>query len=92
MSLTNTDPLKVQYFAKFPDWPRIINPKLHFPLTEENLAKTIAQEELAIRQIKQAFVEHRDDICAIIIEPIQSEGGDNHFRPEFMRALRQLAD
>lgn len=92
MSLTNTDPLKVQYFAKFSDWPRIVNPKVHFPLTEENLAKTLAQEELAIRQIKQAFVEHRDDICAIIIEPIQSEGGDNHFRPEFMRALRQLAD
>ncbi|MEN3040341.1 MAG: L-lysine 6-transaminase [Bacteroidia bacterium] len=92
MSLTNTDPLKVQYFAKFSDWPRILNPKLRFPLTPENLSKTIADEELAIRQIKQAFVEHRDDICAIIIEPIQSEGGDNHFRPEFMRALRQLAD
>lgn len=92
LSLTNTDPVKIQYFAKFSDWPRIINPKLRFPLTPESLAQTIADEELAIRQIKQAFVEHRDDICAIIIEPIQSEGGDNHFRPEFMRALRQLAD
>lgn len=92
MSLTNTDPAKIRYFAKFSDWPRIVNPKLRFPLTEENLAHTIAQEQLAINQIKQAFVEHRDDICAIIIEPIQSEGGDNHFRPEFMRALRQLAD
>lgn len=92
MSLTNTDPAKVRYFAKFPDWPRIVNPKLHFPLTEENLAHTLAQEQLAINQIKQAFVEHRDDICAIIIEPIQSEGGDNHFRPEFMRTLRELAD
>ncbi len=92
MSLTNTDPAKVRYFAKFSDWPRIVNPKLRFPLTEENLAHTIAQEQLAINQIKQAFVEHRDDICAIIIEPIQSEGGDNHFRPEFMRALRELAD
>ncbi|MCX8112979.1 MAG: L-lysine 6-transaminase [Bacteroidia bacterium] len=92
MSLTNTDPVKIQYFAKFTDWPRILNPKLRFPLTPQNLSQTIADEELAIRQIKQAFVEHRDDICAIIIEPIQSEGGDNHFRPEFMRALRQLAD
>ncbi|MCS7162620.1 MAG: L-lysine 6-transaminase [Bacteroidia bacterium] len=92
LSLTNTDPVKVRYFAKFSDWPRIINPKLRFPLTEENLARTIAEEDLAIRQIKQAFVEHRDDICAIIIEPIQSEGGDNHFRPEFMRQLRMLAD
>ncbi|MCX7606982.1 MAG: L-lysine 6-transaminase [Bacteroidia bacterium] len=92
MSLTNTDPAKVRYFAKFSDWPRIINPKLRFPLTEENLAYTLQQEELAIRQIKQAFFEHKDDICAIIIEPIQSEGGDNHFRPQFMESLRRLAD
>lgn len=92
LSLTNTDPTKTRYFAKFPDWPRIVNPKLRFSLTEENLARTLELEELAVRQIKQAFVEHRDDICAIIIEPIQSEGGDNHFRPEFMRRLRELAD
>jgi L-lysine 6-transaminase len=91
MSLTNTDPAKVRYFAKF-DWPRIVNPKLRFPITDEEIARVEKVEALAIAQIKQAFVEHRDDICAIIIEPIQSEGGDNHFRPEFMKALRQLAD
>ena len=43
-------------------------------------------------QIKEAFRTDKDDIAAIIIEPIQGEGGDNHFRPEFFRALRQLAD
>jgi L-lysine 6-transaminase len=91
MSLTNTDPAKIRYFAKF-DWPRIVNPKLRFPITDEEIARVEKVEALAIAQIKQAFVEHRDDICAIIIEPIQSEGGDNHFRPEFMKALRQLAD
>jgi L-lysine 6-transaminase len=91
MSLTNTDPVKIRYFAKF-DWPRIVNPKLRFPITDEEIARVEKVEALAIAQIKQAFVEHRDDICAIIIEPIQSEGGDNHFRPEFMKALRQLAD
>ena len=26
------------------------------------------------------------------MEPIQGEGGDNHFRPEFFRAMRQLCD
>ncbi|MGQ9863876.1 MAG: L-lysine 6-transaminase [Bacteroidia bacterium] len=91
MSLTNTDPAKIRYFAKF-DWPRVVNPKLTFPLTEENLQKTLALEKLALRQIQQAFIEHRDEICAIIIEPIQSEGGDNHFRKEFFEALRFLCD
>ena len=91
MSLTNTDPAKIRYFAKF-DWPRVVNPKLRFPITDAEIERVEKVEALAIAQIKQAFVEHRDDICAIIIEPIQSEGGDNHFRPEFMKALRQLAD
>ncbi|HEY4194849.1 MAG TPA: aminotransferase class III-fold pyridoxal phosphate-dependent enzyme, partial [Mucilaginibacter sp.] len=39
-----------------------------------------------------AFEVNKDDICAIIIEPIQSEGGDNHVRQEFLEKLRQLAD
>lgn len=91
MSLTNTDPTKIAYFPKF-DWPRITNPKLRFPLTEASLAQTIADEELALRQIDVAFAEHGDDIAAIIIEPIQGEGGDNHFRAEFLRALRRIAD
>jgi L-lysine 6-transaminase len=92
MSLTNTaDPNKYKYFAKF-DWPRIVNPKLTFPLTEGRLEEVEKMERLAVNQIKTAFAEHPDDICAIIIEPIQGEGGDNHFRSEFMRELRILAN
>ncbi len=92
MSLTNTDPVKVAYFPKFSDWPRITNPVVRFPLTPENLAAAIAAEQQAIDELKAAFQTYKDDIAAIIIEPIQGEGGDNHFRPEFFQALRQLAD
>jgi L-lysine 6-transaminase len=92
LSLTNTaDQRKTMYFPKF-DWPRVVNPKLVFPETPENLEKTIAKEKLAVRQIQQALADHRDDIAALIIEPIQGEGGDNHFRPEFFRTLRTLCD
>jgi L-lysine 6-transaminase len=91
MSLTNTDPNKVLYFPKF-KWPRITNPKLTFPLTDEILEKVIWHEKQACHEIEQAFLEHKDDIAAIIIEPIQAEGGDNHFRLEFMKKLRQYAD
>ena len=38
-------------------------------------------ERQAVAEIKPAFAERKDDIAAIIIEPIQAEGGDNHFRP-----------
>ena len=91
LSLTNTLPDKTKWFAKF-DWPRVSNPKISFPLTEESLTDVMQREALSIAQIKQAFQDHKDDICAIIIEPIQSEGGDNHFRQEFLEQLRILAD
>ena len=91
LSLTNTDPVKTDLFPKF-DWPRVHNPAMRFPLTEESLAQVQREEEMSLNQIKAAFHERRDDIAAIIIEPIQGEGGDNQFRLEFFRALRQLAD
>ena len=92
LSLTNTsDPRKTIYFPKF-DWPRIVNPKLSFPITDEVLEEVEKNEKLAVEQIKTAITNHPDDIAALIIEPIQGEGGDNHFRNEFFIALRQLCD
>ncbi|TAL69137.1 MAG: L-lysine 6-transaminase [Bacteroidetes bacterium] len=89
MSLTNTEPAKTMYYPKF-KWPRITNPKIEFPLNEKNLEKVIKLEEIAIYEIKQAYLNNPDDIAAIIIEPIQGEGGDNHFRPEFLKKLKEL--
>lgn len=91
MSLTNTDPTKVLYYPKF-KWPRVDNPKVTFPLNEENL-KLVEKAELeSVRQIKDAIQQNKDDIAAIILEPIQGEGGDNHFRKEFFLQLRQICD
>lgn len=91
LSLTNTLPDKTKWYAKF-DWPRVSTPEVKFPLEADNLDKAILTEDVSIAQIKQAFTDFRDDICAIIIEPIQSEGGDNHFREEFLIQLREIAD
>ncbi len=93
LSLTNTaDPRKYMYFPRFQEWPRIENPKVRFPLNEENLQAVEAAERRAVAQIEEAFRQNKDDIAAIIIEPVQAEGGDNHFRPEFFKELRRLAD
>ncbi len=92
LSLTNTaDPAKTMYFPKF-NWPRVVNPKLRFPVTEEVLAEVRKLEEVAIYQIEAACKQHKGDIAALILEPIQGEGGDNYFRPEFFKELRRLAD
>ena len=91
MSLTDSpDPRKTLYFPQF-DWPRIDNPKINFPL-DQNLDLVIEREKHAINQIKDAITNNPDEIAGLIIEPIQGEGGDNHFRKEFLAELRNLAN
>lgn len=91
LSLTNTaDPRKYMYFPRF-DWPRVGCPAITFPL-EENLEAVEEAERVSLEQIDRAVSEHGHDIACLVIEPIQGEGGDNHFRPEFLQQLRKRAD
>src|SRR3982751_4211055 len=92
MSLTNTDPRKTDLFAKF-DWPRVSCPHIDFALPESEREKdVIAREKKAEQEIRGLIEKRKIDICAIIIEPIQGEGGDNHFRGEWLRKLREICD
>jgi L-lysine 6-transaminase len=91
LSLTNTfDPRKTALFPKF-DWPRVSNPAIVHPL-DEHVAEVEAAESRAVAEVEAAVARYGDDIACLIVEPIQAEGGDNHFRPEFLRRLRELAD
>ncbi|OOQ59321.1 L-lysine 6-transaminase [Mucilaginibacter pedocola] len=91
LSLTNTQPVKTKWFAKF-DWPRVSLPEIQHPLNENNIVDLALREAKTVAEIRTAFANNPDDICAIIIEPILSEGGDKHVRREFLEQLRQLAD
>ncbi len=92
MTLTNTsDPRKTMYYPKF-DWFKVDNPHLSFPLDDDLLEDVIKKENLVIENIKNILNKNKDDVAAIIIEPIQGEGGDNHFRNEFMILLKELCD
>src|SRR5881275_3198026 len=82
MSLTNTDPRKTDMFEKL-DWPRVSCPCIDFSLPrEERERDVIEREKKSETEIRRCIEERGADICAIIIEPIQGEGGDNHFRGE----------
>ncbi len=89
LSLTNTVPNKVAHFPMF-DWPRITNPKANGKLSDTEIEQVAKQEKVAIEEMKTAFRERKDDIAGVIIEPIQGEGGDNHFRKSFLESLKQL--
>ena len=89
MSLTNTDPRKTDLFPKFP-WPRVRTRACASPSRRRSSA-TRRGRAAGARADRRAFAENPDDIAAILIEPIQAEGGDIHFRPEFLRALERKA-
>src|SRR5215207_5965519 len=86
MSLTNTEPVKTARYPKF-DWPRIDNPYVR---AGTSAAQQRDRERAALAQAQDAFAAHPHDIACMIVEPIQGEGGDHHFRPAFLQALQRL--
>ena len=88
LSLTNTDPIKTDRFVKF-DWPRITNPTIHFPIDETESARLDEVEAQSLEQLRQAAEADPDSIAGVIVEPIQGEGGDNHFRDSYLRDLQR---
>src|SRR6516225_2566688 len=88
LSLTNTEPAKTDRFPKF-DWPRIDVPAVRFPLADHR-DEVERAEARALAQARAAFERYPHDIACFIAEPIQSEGGDNHMRPEFLRAMQAM--
>ncbi len=83
MSLTNTDPVKVARYPQFA-WPRIPSPYLG------DARDVVRLERETISAARAAFTMHPHDIACFVMEPIQGEGGDHHFRPEFLQAMQAL--
>jgi L-lysine 6-transaminase len=91
MSLTNTDPKKIALFPKFA-WPRAHNPAVEFDLAGGIANDIEAEERRSYQDIENGLRQFQGRVAAILIEPMQGEGGDNHFRPEFLARLRLYAD
>lgn len=88
MSLTNTDPVKTARYPQF-DWPRITSPYLG--TDDKGNPRPVEQlEQISLAAAERAFADYGADIAACIVEPIQSEGGDHHFRPEYLQALQRI--
>uniref|UniRef100_A0A8C6Y6V3 4-aminobutyrate aminotransferase, mitochondrial n=1 Tax=Naja naja TaxID=35670 RepID=A0A8C6Y6V3_NAJNA len=75
------------------DWPIAPFPRLQYPL--EDFARENEQEEArCLEEVEDLIVKYRKKnkvVAGIIVEPIQSEGGDNHASDDFFRKLRNIA-
>lgn len=71
------------------DWPQAQFPKLKYPL--EQFKEENAQEELrCLEQVKKILDSWHCPVAALVVEPIQSEGGDNHASPAFFCSLQEI--
>jgi 4-aminobutyrate aminotransferase/(S)-3-amino-2-methylpropionate transaminase len=86
LSLTRTKPIHKLDIPAF-HWPAIPFPALAFPLAA-NEAANRAAEARSLDALEAAFREHPNEIAAVIVEPIQGEGGDRHASASFFRELR----
>lgn len=90
LTLTNTaDPRKYSLFPKFENWPRLSAPATHEKYSAQEQAER--DERFYLNAIDTIDCQGHE-CAAIIIEPIQGEGGDNHFTKKFHENLRKIAD
>lgn len=88
LSTTRSKPIHKLDIPAF-DWPQATFPLLKYPL-EDHVAENAKAEAEALADVERLITTHHLPPCAVIIEPIQSEGGDNHASPAFFRGLRAL--
>ena len=72
------------------DWPAAPFPQLKYPL-KDHARENAAEEQQCLDEVERLISEWHSPPAAVVVEPIQSEGGDNHASPAFFRALRELA-
>lgn len=88
LSTTRSRPIHKIDIPAF-DWPRAQFPSLKYPL-EENAAHNAQVEAESLAEVEQLLTTYHLPPCAVVVEPIQSEGGDNHASPAFFRGLREI--
>ncbi|KAF2397075.1 4-aminobutyrate aminotransferase [Trichodelitschia bisporula] len=73
------------------DWPQASFPKLRYPLDDPaNADFNKAEEQRCLDEVEHLIKTFHAPPAAVVIEPIQSEGGDNHATPAFFRGLREI--
>ncbi|CAI5756444.1 unnamed protein product [Candida verbasci] len=70
-------------------WPKAEFPSYKYPL-DENVEANKKEDERCLAIVEDLFKTWSIPIAGVLVEPIQSEGGDNHASGEFFQGLRDL--
>ncbi|KAI3337353.1 aminotransferase class-III-domain-containing protein [Xylariaceae sp. AK1471] len=88
LSTTRSKPIHKLDIPAF-DWPQATFPQLKYPL-EEHAEENAKAEADSLAEVEDLIKNYHVPPCAVVVEPIQSEGGDNHASPAFFRGLREV--
>lgn len=88
LSTTRSKPIHKMDIPAF-DWPQARFPQLKYPL-EEHVQENAAEEKRCLEEVEHLIQTFHNPVAAVMVEPIQSEGGDNHASPAFFQGLRDI--
>ncbi|KAI9723501.1 MAG: 4-aminobutyrate transaminase [Chrysothrix sp. TS-e1954] len=88
LSTTRSKPIHKLDIPAFP-WPQASFPMLKYP-REEFVAENKAEEARCLREVEELIKTWKFPPAAVVVEPIQSEGGDNHASREFFAGLQEV--
>ncbi len=88
LSTTRSKPIHKLDIPAF-DWPQATFPQLRYPL-EDHVQENERAEDDSIAEVESLILHYHVPPCAVVVEPIQSEGGDNHASPRFFQRLREV--
>ena len=88
LSTTRSKPIHKLDIPAF-DWPQAPFPELKYPL-EEHAEENAAEEARCLAETERLIETWHLPPAAVVIEPVQSEGGDNHASPAFFRGVREI--
>lgn len=88
LSTTRSKPIHKLDIPAF-DWPQASFPVLKYPLAEHT-SENAKEEARCLAETEDLIKNFHNPVAAVVVEPVQSEGGDNHASPAFFRGLREI--
>jgi 4-aminobutyrate aminotransferase/(S)-3-amino-2-methylpropionate transaminase len=88
LSTTRSKPIHKMDIPAF-NWPQAPFPALKYPL-EDHIEENAKEEHRCLEETERLIKEWPLPPAAVVVEPIQSEGGDNHASPAFFCGLREI--
>ncbi|KAL9100173.1 MAG: hypothetical protein Q9163_004423 [Psora crenata] len=88
LSTTRSKPIHKLDIPAF-DWPQAPFPHLKYPL-DQHIQENAEEEARCLAETEHLIQNFHNTVAAVVVEPVQSEGGDNHASPTFFNGLREI--